>query len=121
MGGFTLLEVLVALAVLAIAMAALVQAAASYTGNAAYLRDRTFAHWVAMNQVVEVQVAKDWPGIGSRTGSSLMGGHEWFWRRSVSGTDDPDLRRIEVDVYFDSASDSTLEHLVAFVGKPAAQ
>lgn len=115
--GFTLLEVLVALAVLAIAMAALVQAAAGYTSNAAYLRDRAFAHWVAMNQMAEVQVAEDWPGAGGRTGSSVMGGHEWFWRRKVIETDDPDLRRIEVDVYFDSAAEEPLEHLVGFVGR----
>ncbi len=51
--GFTLLEVLVALAVLAIAMAALIKTGGENTRSAAYLRDKTLAQWVAMNVIAE--------------------------------------------------------------------
>jgi general secretion pathway protein I len=51
--GFTLLEVLVALAVLAIAMGAIINAATQSIASTAYLRDQTFASWVALNQVNE--------------------------------------------------------------------
>ena len=48
--GFTLLEVLVALAILAISLAVLLKISAQNANNAAYLRDKTFAHWIALNQ-----------------------------------------------------------------------
>jgi len=78
--GFTLLEVLVALAVLALALAAGIKAAGSNIDNAAYLRDRTLAHWVAMNKLTEMQVFNKFPTAGSSEhGSLLLAGSEWYW------------------------------------------
>lgn len=78
--GFTLLEVLVALAVLALALAAGIKAAGSNIDNAAYLRDRTLAHWVAMNKLTEMQVFNKFPTTGTtERGSLLVAGSEWYW------------------------------------------
>ena len=78
--GFTLLEVLVALAVLALALAAGLKAAGSNIDNAAYLRDRTLAHWVAMNKLTEMQVFNKFPATGTtERGSLLLAGSEWYW------------------------------------------
>lgn len=78
--GFTLLEVLVALAVIAVALSAAIKAAGSNVDNAAYLRDRTFAHWVAMNKLAEMQTMNKFPSAGSTDrGTQLMAGHEWHW------------------------------------------
>lgn len=78
--GFTLLEVLVALAVLALALGAGIKAAGSNIDNAAYLRDRTLAHWVAMNKLTEMQVFNKFPAKGSTEhGSLLLAGSEWYW------------------------------------------
>ena len=63
--GFTLLEVLVALAVVAIALGAGIKAAGSNIDNAAYLRDRTLAHWVAMNKLAEMETMKKFPSPGT--------------------------------------------------------
>lgn len=62
--GFTLLEVLVALAILAIALGALIKAGSTNTANAVYLRDKTFAHWVALNTITEMQVRDGGEKIG---------------------------------------------------------
>ena len=118
--GFTLLEVLVALAVLAVAMAALIQAAAGYTANQAYLRDRTLAHWVARDalQSRQLDAAKSWPAVGEQHDSRTLGGRQWDVTVKVSDTSDKDLRRLDVKVYPAGDDDGTpLATLTGFVGR----
>jgi general secretion pathway protein I len=117
-GGFTLVEILVALAIMAIAVAAVMAAVSGNVRNAAYLRDRTLAHWVAMNKVTELQVNGEWPSPGTRHGESLMAAQEWSWETTVSTTDDADVRRLDVDVYADKEHKDTLASMVAYVGRP---
>lgn len=114
--GFTLVEILVALAILAIAVAAVVAAVSANVSNAAYLRDRTLAHWVAMNKVAEMQVDGDWPSPGTKHGDTLMADQKWSWQITVSATDDKDVRRLDVDVYGDQDQKNVLATLVAYVG-----
>ena len=117
--GFTLLEVLVALAVLAIALASLIKGVGGNAANEAYLRDKTLAQWVAMNVVGELQLAEKWPDKGKKQGSEAMGGHEWFWRYEISETLDEDVRRLDVRVRSSNDTDSSpLASVVAFLPKP---
>ncbi len=114
--GFTLLEVMVALAVLAIALAALIKGVSENTANAAYLRDKTFAHWVGMNVVAEQRLAGDWKEQGVQRGNEEMGLHTWYWSAKLSETFDEDVRRLEVEVRgSDERDDVPLATLVAFV------
>lgn len=101
--GFTLLEILVALAVLAMAMAALLHAAGGYTRNQAYLRDRTLADWVAHNRLVELQLETEWPSVGRKSGAAEFAGRGWRWETEVVTTPDQDLRRVDVQVFPDGA------------------
>jgi len=119
-GGFTLIEILVALAVIAIGTAAVVAAVSGNVSNAAYLEDRTLAHWVAMNKVAELQVAEQWPSTGTQHGDSLMASRQWNWELKVSETNDPDVRRIDVTVFGGQDQKDTLAVLVAYVGRPPA-
>jgi general secretion pathway protein I len=97
--GFTLLEVLVALAVLAIAMGAIINAATQSIASTAYLRDQTFASWVARNQVnARLLDPEPWPDEGSLQGSAEMANRVWHWQVRFAKTEDPDLRRMEVTV-----------------------
>ncbi|MEJ2644532.1 MAG: type II secretion system minor pseudopilin GspI [Gammaproteobacteria bacterium] len=116
--GFTLLEVLIALAVLAIALAALIQSAGGYASNEIYLRDRTTAQWVAHNVLTEWQLKGDWPSVGEKHGTRDFDGRTWDWRVKVSQTQDKDLRRLDVTVRPDGADDKTtpLGSLTGFVG-----
>jgi general secretion pathway protein I len=125
--GFTLLEVLIALVVLALSLGAAIRAVGEYTVNQAYLRDRTFAEWVAHNQLVTAQLAGEWPSIGRQKGEAEMplgaaadGGREWRWVMQVTQTPEEDLRRLDIDVYPASAPDDAdpSASLSGFIGKP---
>ena len=96
--GFTLLEVLVALAVLAIAMGAVIKVSASNSSNAAYLKEKTIAHWIAMNKVNELRLTDDWPSIGTKKDTEVMAGEEWRWQMKISKTDSKDVLRVDVQV-----------------------
>ena len=116
--GFTLIEIMVALAVLTIALAAVLKGINSHVNNAAYLRDRTLAHWVALNKITEMQVKRDWPAAGATQGSSLMAGHEWRWTATVKETPDASVRRVDVAVRADPAARSALTTLVGYLARP---
>ena len=116
-GGFTLLEVLVALAVLAIAMAALLRVASTSTSTFAELRNRTLAGWVAENAVARLRLQARWPSVGSQLqGHQRMAGHDWHWTITVAGTPDHDLRRLAVAVHVAGAS-LPEPLLTAFMGR----
>ncbi len=114
-GGFSLVEVLVALSVLAIALAAVTKAAGESAGNAAYLRDKTFANWVAMNKIMEFYALNEWPPIGERNGQAPMGGHEWTWTTKVSNTPDEDIRRVEIEIRRHEDDEDSVISRVAFL------
>lgn len=118
--GFTLIEVVVALAVIALALAAATTAVSSNIRNAAGLQQRTYAHWVAMNKMAELQLEGQWPSIRTSNGSSLMARQEWFWSMKVSKTPDGfDLiRRVDVMVRLNEDDEQPLVTLTGFVGKP---
>jgi general secretion pathway protein I len=118
--GFTLLEVLIALAVLALAMGAAIKAVGDYTNNQAYLRDRTMAMWVARNVLVQFQVENEWPEVGERKGTEDMGSREWRWLAVISQTEEAELRRLDVKVFSleSEDDDSPLSVLSGFLVQP---
>ncbi|MBB5660675.1 type II secretion system minor pseudopilin GspI [Brevundimonas halotolerans] len=96
--GFTLIEMMVALAVFSLAALALLRMTTENTRTAGELETRTLAGIVADNLAVETLVAVDPPAPGETAGETDLGGRRWMWRRIVSGTGDPALLRIEVRV-----------------------
>jgi general secretion pathway protein I len=114
--GFTLLEVLVALAVLAVALGAIIKAASESAHNVGYLKNKTLASWVAQNQINEILLAKQWPETGTRQGTAKMAGQEWRWEIRINNTSDKDLRRLDVTVNLQDES-TPLIQLVAFKGR----
>ncbi|MCK5719395.1 MAG: type II secretion system minor pseudopilin GspI [Thiomargarita sp.] len=120
LGGFTLLEILVALAVLAIGLGAAIKVSTENIENTNYLRDKMLAHWVGMNVLTEIQVRNEWLSIGKQQGTMSMANREWFWILRVSETADNELRRLNVAVYYsDSNADKTnsIAILTGFVAK----
>ena len=125
--GFTLLEVLVALAVLAMSLGAAIQAVSDYTANQAYLRDRTFAEWVARNQLAAVQLSGQWPSVGQQKGEAELpaagadsGGREWRWVMQVIQTAEANLRRLDIEVFPLDAADKAppVARLSGFMERP---
>ncbi|MDJ0807235.1 MAG: type II secretion system minor pseudopilin GspI [Gammaproteobacteria bacterium] len=116
--GFTLLEVLVALSVLAIALASIIKVSANQAVNTEHLRDKTLAHWVAMNQIAQLQLTRQWPPAGKKRGTEEMGLHEWHWQRIVSNTPDSRVRRIQFNVFRHRDDESPVTQLSSFLTQP---
>lgn len=116
--GFTLMEVLVALAVLAIALIAIVGASGQSVHQAAGLRERTLAHWIADNKVTELRLSNQWPDTGESDGDYDMATQHWRWTMNVVNTPDPDLRRVDVKVALADKRDDTIATATGFVGRP---
>ncbi len=118
--GFTLIEVLVALAVVAVAMAALIKVAGDNTRDTAYLKEKTLAHWVATDKATALQIARAWPAPGRSSGTVVQAQREWRWTVDVQDTADPEVRRAEVSVRPADAAETgaPLARLTAFLGKP---
>ena len=81
--GFTLLEVLVALAIVAMSVGALLGTVTSSASSVIYLKDKTLAEWVALNRLTELRIDKNMPDPGKRKGNSVLGGMRWEWEEEV--------------------------------------
>ena len=80
--GFTLVEILVALAILAVALAAGMRAVAQSADGATLLKQRTLALWVAQNRLAAAQLETPWPALGSRNGEVVQAGATFVWRET---------------------------------------
>ena len=96
--GFTLLETLVALAILAIAMSAVMRATGAGTNHAEIMRAHLIAGWVAQNRLALHAARNDWLPIGIQEGEETQAGMRLLWQENVSATPNPGFRRIEVTV-----------------------
>jgi general secretion pathway protein I len=96
--GFTLIEVLVALAIVVIGMSALLGAMTSAADTSIYLRDKMFAEWVALNRVEEVRLQFRKPGKGKSDGEVEYAGRKWRWEQEVIETEIPGILRVDVKV-----------------------
>ena len=115
---FTLLEVLVALTVIAITLGALIKSGSDQATSTTYLKQKTIAHWVAINTHNQLLLDKKWPGLGKSTDSVSMARHEWHWQREVIRTLSPDTRKIIYRVYSDDELKHQVGQLVAYVTNP---
>jgi len=94
--GFTLIEVLIALAVVALAVGALLGTITSAASNISYLKDKTLAEWVALNRLTEIRIAQQMPDPGKRAGNTVMGGMRWQWEQEVTELPVKGLFRVDV-------------------------
>ncbi len=115
--GFTLLEVLVALFILAIALAAIMRNLTNAITTTGALRDRTMALWVAENRLSRVEVVTRWPGLGSRHTVAREDGRKFRVRTKVLATALPEIRRVQIRVR-QARHPHGLMRLVGFVRKP---
>jgi general secretion pathway protein I len=117
--GFTLVEVMVALAVVAIALPALLVALYRQIDDTAYLRDKTMAHMVAANKLEELRLsvaATRRLQAGKSSGSAVMAERDWFWWWQVKTTEVDNYFRIEIDVAMrEERRDNPIYTLVAFM------
>jgi len=115
--GFTLIEILIAVAVVAIALSAIVTEVSRDLHYAHLLRNKTLAQWVAMNKITEWQITENWPDPGQQQGETEMARQTWYWRINTSTTDDKNIRRLDVEVS-DQKDNDNLVTLLAYLSKP---
>jgi general secretion pathway protein I len=118
--GFTLIEVLIALAVVAIALLALTRAASVQVSSFDALRERTLAGWVAANVLTDTRLAGAMPATGRSDGRVEFAGRSWRWEREVKATPTPAVRRIDIQV-FTGAARAPSASLSGFAGTALTQ
>ena len=116
--GFTLFEVLVALAIIAIALMAAMRAASQGTSNVSELRAHLLANWVAQNLLVEQRVRGDWPSTGIQRGTQMQGGIEFTWREEIIATPNAAFRRVDIFVFVAPEESRLLAHMTGFLVRP---
>ncbi len=118
--GFTLIEVLVALMIIAVALGGAVKVMGSATVNASILSQKSFAQWVGLNQLTKVKLDGIWLKTGESKGETEMAKQKWVWVQKVIKTEIDDVNRLEIDVYLaPKTSDSNpLANVVGFFAKP---
>lgn len=92
--GFTLLEVLVALAIFALVAASVLSATARSLQTASRLEEKTLAMWIADNRLTELQLSQSPVADGREQGEVEFAGRRWQWQSEVQGTSEPDMRRV---------------------------
>lgn len=114
--GFTLIEILVAVAILAIALSAILAGMVHYTDAASRIRQKTIALWVAHNRLTELELQGTFPDNGKSDGDVEMAGVTWKWLMLVQPSPDPRLSRVDVSVQRkDDPTEDRLITLSAFL------
>ena len=117
--GFTLLEVMVALFVVAIALGGAIKVMGTAAQNSSRLSDRTFAQWVALNQIASLKITKEWPDFDEVKGESEMASRKWKWTQKTIKTEDENVKRVEVSVTLaDDKKGNPFATVIGFLAKP---
>lgn len=119
--GFTLLEVMMALFFLALGLMAAIRVGGQMAVVETDLRDATHASWVAANTLEQTRLSEPWPEPGRRRGEALMGYKTWYWEMTINGTEDADLRRMDVKVFHDVKREFGVVTLTGFIGRTGRQ
>jgi general secretion pathway protein I len=118
--GFTLLEVLVAVAIVGLGMIAVFAQLNQSLLSAAFLRERTLAHWIAVDRLTELRLAGEFPPVGERSDDIEFGPYRWRYTLRIAETPGANLRRVDVTVALRDSPDRTAATLVGFLGQPVA-
>jgi general secretion pathway protein I len=100
--GFTLIEVLVALAIVAISLGAGIKAAGALTSNAQRLTDVSAAQWCADNQLTALKLARQFPGVGDSNFVCEQLGRTYNGRLVIRPTPNPNFRRVDTQLFDDA-------------------
>lgn len=117
-GGFTLLEVLVALAITAIGLTAALRASGVGIEGTMEYRTRYIALWLAENLAAERTARRDWPEPGSASHEEEMAGRRFLVREEVSATPNLSFRRLEIQVAGSAEPERAVSRLVVFLVRP---
>jgi len=112
--GFTLIEVMVALTIIAISLGALLSTSGAQANSVGYLKQKTLAHWVAVNELTQIRISKKFPDLGDKKGSTSMANHDWYWIRTTKKTEDKDALEVTFTLYADKEYQQNLTSLIGY-------
>ena len=119
--GFTLLEIMIALAIFTVVASALVRNASQAVKQTGIIQERTLGYWIAENHLNQMRALprneENFPGLGSDRFSVTMAGQEWEVVMDVEATENADMHRIIVSVFRPDDSANDIAELVGFIGK----
>lgn len=116
--GFTLIEVLVASAIVAIGLAAALRASHVGTDGVAEHRDRMLAGWVAENVAAEHSARREWPAPGAYRREEVLAGRRFLVAEEVKTTPNPRFRRLDIAVASAETPERELRRLAIFLNAP---
>ena len=117
--GFTLIEVMVALAIVALGMMAVNTQLGRYAANAAHIEEKTLASWIATNKITELSVQGTWPEVGRQEEEIDFAGRVWNCRVEISETEVENLRRADVYVSFADDPEYVVHRIMGLLEPPA--
>jgi len=115
--GMTLLEVMLALFILATAGLAVIESASQALSNQSHLQQKTFAMWVASNQLAELRLEKRWPSTSWSNETVVFANTKWYWRYKIVATGDIEFVALDVEVSEKQAGPA-LAYLRTYIAKP---
>ena len=116
--GFTLVEVLIALAVASLGLSAVLAMGTQSIDTSRSLRDRTLALYVGLNEITELRLSGEFPDPGRSNGETEMADRLWRWEYVISETGVESLRRIDVAVSLADQPDQVIRNVSGFIGEP---
>lgn len=117
--GFTLVEVMVALTIVAFSLTAIAASMNQMIDAANSMRERTYASWIAQNKIAELRLSGVTPEVSSTSGEVDFANAEWTWRAVVSETGIDLFYRVDVSVSL-AGSEYNIRTVTGFIGEPVA-
>lgn len=114
---FTLVEVMVALAIIALSLTAIASKMSRMIDTSNSMRERTYASWIAQNKITELRLANVIPEVTTTSGDLEYANSQWRWRAVVSESGIENLFRVDVEV-FDEDGDAVIRKVTGFIGEP---
>jgi len=118
--GFTLLEVMVSLAVVSIGLIAVFNGIIQMAHSTSTLRERALADWIAMNQISEIRLSGEFPDVGDFNDNVEFAGRDWRWEARISETGVENLRRIDMAVAYEELPENIITIVTGFVSRGVA-
>ena len=117
--GFTLIEVMVALTIVALSLTAVAASMNQMIDAANAMRERTYASWIAQNKITEMRLANTVPEVSTTSGDVEYANSTWSWRVVVSETGIENFMRVDVSITH-AESDYVIRTVTGFIGEPVA-
>ena len=117
MQGFTLLEVMLAMAVFAVAGIALLSVSDNNYRHISHLEEKMFANWVASNQLVNASLKQSWPPKDKLKGEEEMAGRKWYWLQKVIKTENKEMQAVVIEVRLEQEAELAITSLLTYIAQ----